>query len=192
VGVGNHPHVFLYIKEVIYVAACKCKKCQANLNTRDAYKTTINNKTAYFCNEEHHLQYLNDLKNEQKQKERNKQLQQRFYNLFCDILGVQGITNTILYKEKKEINKVFKDEIIISYLEENKEWINSTIAKLNGTEYGKIRYVCAILKNKLGDYRPQTIQKEIFSMNIKDEHYETKFKLKPRIGLETLEEECYE
>ncbi len=142
------------------MASCKCRNCQANLSTKNAYKATINNKSAYFCNEEHYCQFVKDAEMEAKKKEQSKQLQDKFYNLMCEILGVTGITNTALWKEKTEINKVFSDEIIVSYLDENKSWITTSVSKLSGSIYGKIRYISVILRNKLGDYTPNVVVKE--------------------------------
>ena len=143
------------------MAACKCRKCQTNLNTKNAYKVTINNKSAYFCDEEHYNAFLEAAEIEAKKKEQNKQLQDKFYNLMCEILGVTGITNTALWKEKTEINKVFSDEVVVAYLDENKGWIAGSISKLSGGVYGKIRYVSVILRNKLGDYSPKVVVKEV-------------------------------
>lgn len=171
---------------------CKCRQCQTNLNTQDAYKTTINNKNAYFCNQEHYEKFLQDEEAKKKKQERESQTKDKFYNIFCEILGVKGITNTALWKEKTEINKVFSDEVIISYLEENKSWITTSVSKLSGGEYGKIRYVSVILRNKLGDYKPKVVVKETVQPKIQDEHYETKFKLKQRRGFEDLEDDCDE
>ena len=143
------------------MAACKCRRCQTNLNTKDAYKATINNKSAYFCDEEHYNAFIEAAEIEAKKKEQNKQLQDKFYNLMCEILGVNGITNTALWKEKTEINKVFSDEVIVAYLEENKDWMTTSVSKLSGGIYGKIRYVSVILRNKLGDYRPRVVVMEV-------------------------------
>ena len=174
------------------MAACKCRRCQTNLSTKDAYKATINNKSAYFCNEEHYAEFVKEAEMEAKKKEQNKQLQDKFYTLMCEILGVNGITNTALWKEKTEINKVFSDEVIIAYLEENKSWMTTSVGKLSGGIYGKIRYVSVILRNKLGDYKPKVVTREAAVPKIQDEHYETIFKLKQRRGFEDLEDDCDE
>lgn len=175
------------------MAAAKCRCCQKKLTTNNAYKTTINNKSAYFCNEEHYKQFVKQAESEKQTKERGKLLHNKVCKLFAEVLSVSGITNTVLYKEKAELNKVYSDEIIISYLEENKEWITKSVDRLSGGEYGKIRYVSTILKNKLGDYRPKTAATSpVYTGYSADEHYETKFKLKPRKALLEIEEDCYE
>ena len=47
------------------------------------------------------------------------------------------------------------DEFIAKYLEEKKEYLSSAIARLSGTEYAKIRYISAVLKNSLRDFKPR-------------------------------------
>lgn len=168
----------------------KCRICGAKLSTDTAYKTTINNKPAYFCNESHYKQFIEKIEEGLKAKERGKKLHNKVCALFAEILGVKSITNTILYKEKAEINKAFSDETIIAYLEDNKEWIMKVASRLNGSEYGKIKYISTILKNKLGDYQPRVNTKTpTCNYYCADEHYETKFKLKPRKALLDFEEE---
>lgn len=175
------------------MATCKCKFCGTRSTTTVAYKTEINKKIAYFCDENHYNKFLQKAKEEEQDKIKKDKLRIKFLQLFCDVLGVTGITNTIIWKEKAELNKVFSDEIIISYLEENKEWISKSVGRLSGGEFGKIRYVSTILKNKLGDYKPITAATEpIHTGYPADEHYETKFKLKPRKALLEIEEDCYE
>lgn len=171
------------------MAACKCRFCQGKLTTATAYKATINNKPAYFCNEDHYNKFVEALK----AKERDKQLHEKVCKLFAEVLGVNSITNTALYREKAELNKTFSDEVIIAYLEENKLWITRSVSRLNGGEFGKIRYVSTILKNKLGDYKAKSIVMPVVDFGkVIDEHYETKFKLRPRKALLEIEEGCYE
>ena len=171
---------------------CKCRYCQTNLNTQTAYKTTINSKNAYFCNEEHYKKFVQEDENKKKKQEHETQTKQKFYDLFCEILDVKGITNTALWKEKNEINKVFSDEIIISYLEENKDWITTSVSRLSGGEYGKIRYVSVILRNKLGDYKHKVVIKEAEKPKVKVD--ETFYEVAPttrnkRRSLADLEDE---
>lgn len=168
----------------------KCKFCGAQSDIDKAYKTVIYNSkgtpsNVYFCNERHRDLYLAQLEG----KQQNKQLHNRVCELFSEILGVKKITNTALYKEKAEINEVFSDDVIISYLEENKNWITDAVNKLNGKEYGKIRYVSVILRNNLGDYKPKVKEEKKIIPVMSEEHYETKFKVKTRQGFEDLEDD---
>lgn len=175
------------------MAACKCRYCQTNLTTAVAYKVENKNKKAYFCNQEHYAKFLQEEENKKKKQVQESQTREKFYNLFCEILGVNGITNTALWKEKTDINKVFSDEVIISYLEENKDWITASVGKLSGGEYGKIRYVSVILRNKLGDYRPNTVAKEtvVTTVKVDDTLYEMSSMVtnKKRRSLADLEDE---
>ena len=54
------------------MAACKCRYCQVNLMTSDAYKIEENKKKAYFCNEEHYKMY-SDMEKEKEEKKRQEQ-----------------------------------------------------------------------------------------------------------------------
>lgn len=172
------------------MASCKCRYCKQRLLTGSAYAVRIDNKPVYFCNIDHYNLYT---KNQKATLQTNKDvdnLQSRFYSLFCEILNVNIITHTALWKEKKEINSTYPDELIIAYLSENKEWLISRIGKLNGSLYGKIRYLSTILKNNLADFKPK--QETTFSLNIPAEYYVTKYKPKVRVALLDIEEECYE
>lgn len=135
------------------MGACKCRQCRANLSTKSAIKDVIAGKTAYFCNEEHRELYMAALQADQQKKAQAEALRNKFYGLFCGILGVNGITNTALWKEKAELNKVFEDEVIIAYLEDNKAKLSQMVSKLSGGEYGKLRYVGVVLKNNLADFK---------------------------------------
>lgn len=139
---------------------CKCRYCGANLTTKIALLQYLGDKKAYFCNQEHYEKYVQKTETEHQQKAKKKELHDRVCELFSEILGVKKITNTALFKEKAELNEVYSDEVIISYLEENKDWITTSVGRLSGGIYGKIRYVSVILRNKLGDYKPKVVVKE--------------------------------
>ena len=98
-----------------------------------------------------------------------------------------------MWKEWTVWNKVATNEVIGQYLEENKSYLVSVIAKLDDKEFNRIRYLSAIIKNKLGDFKPKIQVKEVRDVpTIPDEHYETKFKRTIRKGLAELEEDCCE
>ena len=162
------------------MAGCKCRYCQASLLTQNACKATIKNKTAYFCNEEHHSSYLKKIEEEEKEKEiakeakkaltvrkrEEKKLQERakiekykkdkdrVYYAICEILNKKEIINTILWKEWAIWNKVASNEVIGQYIEENKEFLIKTISRLDDSEFLRIKYLSAIIKNNIGDYKP--------------------------------------
>lgn len=187
----------------------KCKICGATLRVDTAYMVVTCNKNgneqkAFYCSKE---EYENNpakqsnpvsdkkIKNEKSQKKRevveNKQPTDRdiTYKLICDIIGRPKIINTVLWKEWKVWNEVASDDIVKQYLIENKEYLMKVMLRLDNMEYGRIRYLSAILKNNLGDFKPK---QEVLVPQIKAEHYVTKFKLKERAALLDIEEECYE
>lgn len=73
------------------------------------------------------------------------------YNLISDIFGYRVI-NTAMIRELAEISKAFDDETIESYLYDNEEYLSRLMRKDFRSEYGKIRYFSAVLKNNLADY----------------------------------------
>lgn len=165
----------------------KCRVCGESLDTTTAFKlieydTNDRAKTSYYCSKE---EYLEDSAKKQKESE----CKNKAYSLICGIIGREKIINTVLWKEWKEWNKAFSNETIASYLEENKEYLTSTISRLEDKEFNRIRYLSAILKNSLGDFKTKAKVQTVVNPIIQDEHYETKFKLKSRRGFEDLEDD---
>ena len=72
------------------------------------------------------------------------------YDELCDIFGYE-VQNTVLFTEWILWNKLADDEKILAYLKEHKDYIKGATARASGTEYAKIRYMSAILKNNLKD-----------------------------------------
>ena len=130
------------------MARCKCKICGTQLDTKTAYKIVVKDKSQYYCNQD---EYEKDLA----QKKKAQEDKDKVYYLICDILGKKEILNTALWKEKALWNKAFSDELIAKYLEEKKDYLTSAVSKASGTEFAQIRYLSAILKNSLGDFKPK-------------------------------------
>lgn len=128
-----------------------CQVCKSKIDRDTAYKVTVKNVNKYYCSESEYLI-------EEKRKQKAKTDKDCVYKLICDIFCVQEIINTVLWKEWKVWNKVKSDEIIAKYLDENKSYLTGVISRLSGGEYNKIRYLSAILKNSLGDYRPKVVE----------------------------------
>jgi YHS domain-containing protein len=163
----------------------KCRICGEPLDTNMAYLVVTNGKKAYYCSQE-------EYEVEQTKKKKAAEDKDKVYRLICDIIGRKEIVNSALWKEKTIWNKVATDEIIAQYLSENKEYLSGVIVRLDDVEYNRIRYLSAVLKNKLGDYKPKTEIKPTFVPKVQEEHYETKFKAKGRTALLDLEEDCDE
>ena len=130
------------------MAKCKCRICGTPHDTKDAYKVVVNNKNQYYCSQE---EYEIDLAKKKKAAEDKD----RVYRLICDILGEQEIINTILFKEWQVWLKVADNEKIGQYLEENYDYLSSAIARLQSSEFAKIRYLSTIIKDKIKGFVPR-------------------------------------
>ena len=159
------------------MASCKCRYCQSNINTKSAHLVMIGKQKAYFCNEEHYNSFelekaeAKQRKAEeleaarQKKKEAHdrdveirKEEKNKVYYLICEIVGRKEIINTVLWKEWAIWNKVADNKHIGKYLEDNKSYLISIISKLDNNEFLRIRYLSAVLKNKLGDFKEKTYE----------------------------------
>ena len=81
------------------------------------------------------------------------------------------------------------DTKIIAYLQEHQNYIKNKLEQLDSNEYSQIRYVSAILKNSLADYK-KTARIDPEKINVDCEIYEPKVsKKKKRRGLNALEDE---
>ena len=158
-----------------------CQICRNKIERDTAYKRVVGKVNKYYCSV---TEYENDLA----QKQKIAEDKDKVYRLICDILGEKEVLNTALWKEKTLWNKAFSDEIIAKYLTENKDYLTSAVSKLSGTEYAKIRYVSAVLKNSLRDFKPKVEEQPKPRVVATEEHYETKYKPKTRMALEDLEE----
>lgn len=163
----------------------KCRICGEPLDTNVAYKVVTNGRNAYYCSKA-------EFEIDTKKKEKAAADKDTVYKLICEIINREKIINTALWKEWKVWNDVATDEVICQYLTDNKTYLVSAISRLDNVEFNRIRYLSAILKNSLGDFKPKVVVKEIVTPKIQDEHYETKFKLKQRKGFEDLEDDCDE
>ena len=187
---------------------CKCRYCQTNINAKDAYLHMIGKQKAFFCNEEHCNLFISKKEEDKRKKEEElkiakqkkqeeralvvekyKETKNKVYYLVCEIIGRKEIIHGLLWKEWAIWNKVATNEVIGQYLEENKNYLCSVMSKIADNEVARIKYFSAILKNKLGDYKPKVAAREEVVPKIQDEHYETKFKLKQRRGFEDLEDD---
>ena len=165
----------------------KCRYCGERVEKEDAYKDP--NKNSYYCSEEHYLATMKKREDFQKEKEENKQKKiDQVYEEVADIFGYR-IQNSQLFKEMKLWRSICNDEKILAYLQEHKDYIKSKLEKLNSSEYARISYVSAILKNSLKDY-VATVRVEPEKINVDCEIYEpTVFAKKKRRGLSELEDE---
>ena len=142
------------------MARAKCPVCGTELNTSTAYKVEIVGPRTgkvtykYYCSEEEWL-------SEQARKKKAKEDKDKAYYLICDIMGEKEIINTALWKEWVVWNKVADNEKIGKYLEENKSQLTSEISRLSSSEFAKIRYLSAIIKNGIKESEQRDEKKPV-------------------------------
>ena len=131
------------------MARCKCKICGAELDSNTAYKVTDKSgKNKYFCS-------ASEFEAEEARKKKAAEDKDRVYRLICDIMGEKEIISTALWKEWQVWNKVADNEKIAKYLDENKDYLTSVIARLSSSEYAKIRYLSTIIRDKIKAFKPK-------------------------------------
>lgn len=162
----------------------KCKICGKQLDTSVAFK--IEGKpNRYFCSEI-------EWQEEEERKKKAVEDRDKAYTLICRIIGRETIINTALWSEWREWSKVADDAKIGQFLAENEEYLTRMIGRLANAEFPRIRYLSAVLKNRLGDFKVQEEVKVQFKVQqrvIQEEHYETKYKPKARKALLDFEED---
>lgn len=139
----------------------KCKCCGNKIERESAYKVTTEKGNKYYCNESCFK------KVEAAAKE--KADKDAIYAEIVDIFGYK-IQNSALFKEWKCWNELASNEKILSYIQENKDYIKGAVGKLNSTEYARVRYVSAILKNSLVDYKVGS-RKEPEKIEVKNDSF---------------------
>ena len=165
------------------MAKAKCKICGGELDTNTAYKITDKNgKNKYYCSR-------SEFELEEERKKKATEDKDRVYRLICDIMGEREIISTALFKEWQVWNRVADNAKIAKYLEENRDYLNSVIARLQTSEYARIRYLSAIIRDKIKAFMPKTIEVAPPKVVV-EEHYETKYKPKTRRALLDFEEDC--
>ena len=164
------------------MARAKCKICGTTLDTNTAYKITDKNgKNKYFCS-------AAEFEAEEARKQKAAEDKDKVYRLICDILGETEIINTILFKEWQVWLKVADNEKIAKYLAKNKDFLTSVMTRVQSSEFARIRYLSAIIKDKIKGFVPKVEVNEMPKV-VAEEHYETKYKAKGRQALEDFEEE---
>lgn len=173
-----------------------CKICGTKLNVDTAYRVVTYNskgtaKSAFYCSKEEYEENISTIENvieqkeekpkkvtqkkkESKQKEPSEKIptdKDNAYYLICRIIDRQEIINTILWKEWKIWNSVASDGVILQYLKENEQYLTSAISRIENKEFNRIRYLSAILKNKLGDFQPKTNVEEKPKIRVDESFY---------------------
>lgn len=179
----------------------KCKYCGRKIDRNNCYvqtKTTKkgDTKKLFFCNEEEFLKYNNKISTTLTIEEPVKKIspqktkQREIYDIVCEIVGIKNISINTYKKEKILWDKIANgdQDLICKYFEKNKKSLILSLTKIEKKEYNRLRYLSAIVKNHLKDFRNST-EIIFFGKDIQQEFYETKYKDKKRKPLIEIEEE---
>lgn len=124
-----------------------CAWCKIKVEKKDAVFKSSGKNNTYYCCQEHMEAAIKKKEFAKKEKE----IKDKIYSILTEIFGYE-VQNTVLYKEWSCWNKIANNEKIFNYLCENKDYIKGKIERLSSSEFAKIRYVSAVLKNSLKDY----------------------------------------
>ena len=165
------------------MAKAKCKICGADLDTKTAYKVTDKNgKNKYFCSQ-------SEFETEETRKKKEQEDKTKIYRLICDIMGEKEIISTALFKEWQVWNKVADNVKIAKYLDENRDYLTSVIARLSSSEYAKLRYLSAIIRDKIKAFAPNVEVIEKPKIAVDETVYDTPIQsLNKRRSLADLED----
>ena len=109
--------------------------------------------------------------------------------MICDIMGEKEIISTALFKEWQVWNKVANNEKIAKYLKENKDYLSSVIARLQSSEYARIRYLSTIIRDKIKAFVPKAEVVEKPKIVVEETIYEAPAQsLNKRRSLDDLED----
>lgn len=119
----------------------KCRLCGTKVNKKEAFKVVVGGKNTYYCNESEYQKVLHE-----------REVKDNTYECINQIFGYK-VLNSALFKEINLLLKVYSFEHILAYLIENKEYLTRVLEKDFTSEYAKIRYFAAILKNNIADFK---------------------------------------
>lgn len=158
----------------------KCRACGKKIEKSNAYAVITDKDRRYYCSKEE----VDELAARQKIKNDT-------YDIICDIFGYK-VQNSALFKEQKLWKEICDDEKILAYLQENKDYITNAVSRLDSSEFAKIRYFSAILKNSLKDFSVQVRARDAEPVKVEAdfEMYEpTVSSKRKRRGLSDIEDE---
>ena len=127
-----------------------CQICKKKIEKDTAYRAIVigpksgKATTKYCCSEQ-------EWKAEENRKKKSKEDRDKVYFLICDMFGYE-IQNSKFFDEWRKWNKLKSDEMIYKYIRENEEYLQQVCDRSFDSEYGKIMYFSAILKNNLVDF----------------------------------------
>lgn len=119
----------------------KCRLCSKKVDRNEAFKVIVGGKNVYYCNESEYQNVLHE-----------KEVRHDTYECINQIFGYK-VLNSALYKEINLLLEVYSYDCVLGYLTENKQYLTNILEKDFSSEYAKIRYFSAILKNNMADFK---------------------------------------
>lgn len=172
-----------------------CRICKTKIDKELAFKVGTNR---YYCSEEEYLHKLEEEDKAKKKQNKKKQIKDDTINLIYKLFGYE-VTNTALFKELKELDKLYTYANVYSYIQDNFNELEQTIdSKTFSHEFGKIRYFTTIIKNNIVDYlkiKKDEIEEKEYIKNIEYDIPDVKYKTKTKrralydIEMELMEED---
>lgn len=152
----------------------KCRVCKTKIERTDAYKVVIDGKNHYYCTEKEYKDLLVQ-----------KEVKDNTYNLINHIFE-KKVTNTVLFKEINTLLETHTYEEILSYLQDNEDYLCRVMSKDFQSEYAKIRYFSAILKNNMADFQQKVEAKIVrdVKIDVSESKFKRKNKRKPLVEYE--------
>ena len=158
-----------------------CQICKKKIEKDTAYKRVVGKANKYYCSEQ-------EWQAEEDKKKKAAEDKNKVYNLICDMFGYE-IVNTQFFAEWTLWNKLKSNEIIYKYLRENEDYLQQICDRSFNSEYQKIRYFSAVLKNSLKDFKPKVEVVEKPKVVVEETIYEAPtHTLNKRRSLEDLED----
>ena len=153
----------------------KCRGCSNKIDRDLAHKVVVKGVNHYYCN-----------KQEYDEIQKRRQSKDNTFLCINDIFGYK-VTSSVLFKEISGLHDTFTYEKMFAYLQENQQYLKQVMEKEFISEYAKIRYFSAILKNNLADFKMKEHEfVKSINVDISSNRYKRK---KQRKALSEIEEE---
>lgn len=126
-----------------------CRICKTQIDKNLAFKY---GDKQYCCSEEEYLQKLEFDRISKENQEKSKEARKNTIDIINKIFEYE-ITNSLLFKELKELSDVYTYDNIYSYINDNFDLLKRTLdSKKFSSEHGKIKYFTTIIRNNIVDY----------------------------------------
>ena len=115
----------------------KCRVCGKSMPSEEAYKVTVGNVNKYYCSE---MEY--------KDKKFHEHVKQDIACVLTNILDMPLCTNKSIFKEWQSWKDIAPNTVILDFLRSKESYLQSKIAQIQ-SDYAKIRYLSAVVKNSI-------------------------------------------